>query len=96
MPYGRPGDGHIGYGVRRTGRAEEAVVVDPSEVTCHIDARLTAFAALKEPSASDLKQFLESRADELAGVEVADAGLDFDIDTPADYQRAREWYFKSG
>jgi len=55
-----------------------------------------AFAALKERSASDLRQFLESRADELAGVEVADAGLDFDIDTPADYQRAREWSFKSG
>jgi molybdenum cofactor cytidylyltransferase len=48
-----------------------------------------AFAALKECTATDLKQFLASRATELAGFESDDAGLDFDLDTPADYDRAR-------
>ncbi len=52
-----------------------------------------AFMALKDCSDFDLKQFLESRANELAGFESEDAGLDFDIDTPADYERARQFFF---
>jgi len=48
-----------------------------------------AFAALADCTAADLKQFLRSRAGELAGFESNDAGLDFDLDTPADYERAR-------
>ncbi len=51
-----------------------------------------AFRALKDCSCSDFKQFLESRVSELAGFESDDAGLDFDIDTPADYERARQFH----
>jgi len=53
----------------------------------------SAFAALKNSSAADLKQFLQSRTDELADFEAADPGLDFDMDTPADYERAQHFYF---
>ena len=52
-----------------------------------------AFDGLKNCSCSDFKEFLESRAYALAGFESADAGLDFDIDTPADYERARRLCF---
>jgi molybdenum cofactor cytidylyltransferase len=48
-----------------------------------------AFLALATTSAADLKQFLESRGNELSGFECDDPGLDFDLDTPADYERAR-------
>jgi len=50
----------------------------------------TEFEALKDSSASDLKQFLEQRTDALAGFESDDAGLDLDIDRPEDYERARQ------
>ncbi len=55
----------------------------------------STFAALKNTSATDLKQFLQSRANELAGFEADDPGLDFDMDEPADYERARQFYFKT-
>jgi len=55
-----------------------------------------AFAALKDCAAADLKQFLESRPDELAGFESDDAGLDFDLDTPQDYERARQRHVNRG
>ena len=48
------------------------------------------FAELKTTSAADLKQFLAERETQPAGFESADAGLDFDMDTPADYERARK------
>jgi CTP:molybdopterin cytidylyltransferase MocA len=40
-------------------------------------------------AAPDLKQFLERHACDLAGFESDDAGLDFDMDTPEDYERLR-------
>jgi molybdenum cofactor cytidylyltransferase len=52
-----------------------------------------AFAALKDTPAADLKRFLQSRANALAGFDAEDAGLDFDMDEPADYERARQLYF---
>jgi CTP:molybdopterin cytidylyltransferase MocA len=52
-----------------------------------------AFRALKGCSFSNFKEFLESRSSELAGFESDDAGLDFDIDTPEDYERARQFHF---
>lgn len=51
------------------------------------------FAALKASAASDLKQFLSERTAGLAGFEADDAGLDFDMDTPEDYERARRLSF---
>jgi len=50
-----------------------------------------AFLALRDSSASDLKEFLEAHDNERAGFESDDAGLDFDMDTPADYERARKF-----
>ena len=52
------------------------------------------FLALRESPAADLKEFLGARAGEFAGFESDDVGLDFDMDTPADYERARRLYFK--
>jgi molybdenum cofactor cytidylyltransferase len=52
-----------------------------------------AFVALKDCSAADLKTFLAARANECAGFESEDSGLDLDIDTPSDYDRARQHYF---
>lgn len=48
-----------------------------------------AFEELKNSAASDLKEFLEARAGELAGFESDDAGLELDLDTPEDYERAK-------
>lgn len=48
-----------------------------------------AFAALKNSSASDLKEFLETHPGELAGFESDDEGLELDLDTPEDYERAK-------
>jgi molybdenum cofactor cytidylyltransferase len=49
----------------------------------------TGWIALRTTSASDLKAFLLSQAGILAGFEANDPGLDLDIDTPEDYERAR-------
>ena len=46
------------------------------------------FLALKNSTARDLKDFLQSMSGDFAGWESDDAGLDFDLDTPADYERA--------
>ncbi len=54
-----------------------------------------AFEALRTSTASDLKHFLQARPDELAGFEADDAGLDLDLDEPADYERALRHYFLS-
>lgn len=51
------------------------------------------FEALKDTKASTLKDFLKEHQEQLAGFESDDAGLALDLDTPADYQRAREIYF---
>jgi molybdenum cofactor cytidylyltransferase len=46
------------------------------------------FRRLPETGAGTLKEFLRARAGDVVAVEVDDPGLDIDIDTPADYQRA--------
>lgn len=48
-----------------------------------------SFAKLREFPASDLKQFLNSAPELLAGCEVNDSGLDLDMDSPGDYERLR-------
>ena len=53
------------------------------------------FLALKDSTARDLKVFLQSRSGDFAGWECDDKGLDFDLDTPADYQRALRFAAKS-
>lgn len=46
------------------------------------------FRALRNTAAVDLKAFLQSMPADLAGWESDDAGLDLDVDEPADYERA--------
>lgn len=46
------------------------------------------FQSLAEAEEPDLKQFLADRADRIALMDSTDPGLDFDLDTPADYQEA--------
>jgi CTP:molybdopterin cytidylyltransferase MocA len=50
------------------------------------------FAALAASGAADLKKFLGERTQTSAGFEADDAGLDFDIDTPEDYERVRRMF----
>lgn len=50
------------------------------------------FLELKNTSAGDLKIVLNEHAKDLSGFECADAGLDFDMDTPEDYERLRDMY----
>lgn len=45
------------------------------------------FATLRQSSAASLKEFLQTAAGEIAACDSADAGLEFDLDTPADYAR---------
>jgi hypothetical protein len=45
-------------------------------------------AQLPDAMEEDLKQFLVNRSDQRALCEMTDAGLDFDIDRPEDYERA--------
>jgi molybdenum cofactor cytidylyltransferase len=47
------------------------------------------FASLATSKAADLKEFLSERTGALAGFESDDPGLDFDIDTPQDYEQVR-------
>jgi molybdenum cofactor cytidylyltransferase len=51
-----------------------------------------AFALVKESGAENLKQFRLELAEKLSLMEAADAGLDYDIDTPEDYQKAVELF----
>ena len=46
------------------------------------------FQKLQTTTANDLKIFLVEHATELSGFQSDDMGLDFDIDTPEDYQHA--------
>jgi molybdenum cofactor cytidylyltransferase len=46
------------------------------------------FSDLKDSRATHLKQFLTEHDGQVDGFESEDAGLDLDMDTPADYQRA--------
>ena len=63
----------------RNGRGRHPVLL-PAEV----------FFRLREAREEDLKQFLLNCGIQLARCEMDDAGLDFDIDEPADYERARQ------
>jgi len=47
------------------------------------------FVNLRFSPASDLKQFLQTMPELLAGLEPYDPGLELDLDSPADYERAR-------
>ena len=51
------------------------------------------FAELKNSSTGDLKMFLVEHARDLSGFESEDAGLDLDMDTPEDYERAHRLSF---
>lgn len=50
------------------------------------------FAELKNTSAGDMKMFLVEHAKDLSGFESSDEGLDFDMDTPEDYERVRQLF----
>jgi molybdenum cofactor cytidylyltransferase len=50
------------------------------------------FAELKETTAGDLKLFLVEHARDLSGFDCEDERLDFDMDTPEDYERLRKLY----
>jgi CTP:molybdopterin cytidylyltransferase MocA len=47
------------------------------------------FVKLREYPANDLKQFLNSAPELLAGCETDDPGLDLDLDWPCDYERTK-------
>jgi CTP:molybdopterin cytidylyltransferase MocA len=47
-----------------------------------------AFRELADSPDEDLRQFLQRRIQDSALCEREDPGLDFDLDTPADYERA--------
>ena len=51
------------------------------------------FDELKNTSATELKAFLTEHAKNLSGFESTDAGLDYDIDTPEDYERVKQLFF---
>jgi CTP:molybdopterin cytidylyltransferase MocA len=53
------------------------------------------FLQLGETRAGTLKDFLKSIPEDVSGCEIDDAGLDFDIDTPADYERALSDFLKT-
>ena len=54
------------------------------------------FDELKNTSAADLKIFLAEHAEQSSGFDSDDAGLDIDIDTPEDYERALAISFSGG
>jgi molybdenum cofactor cytidylyltransferase len=62
----------------RAGRARHPVLLPRS-----------AFQRLGSATVSDLKQFLESCAESRRRIEMPDAGLELDLDTPQDYDRAK-------
>jgi len=47
-----------------------------------------SFLELADSNATDLKTFLAERSHRIALMDSSDPGLDFDLDTPADYQEA--------
>jgi len=49
----------------------------------------TVFLQLRDTRAATLKEFLGTRADDIAGCDVDDPGLDQDIDTPEDYEKVK-------
>lgn len=53
------------------------------------------FRRLGDTSTATLKEFLQTIPGEIAGCNVEDPGLEFDLDTPADYDRALAIYVKA-
>ncbi len=51
-----------------------------------------AFEALAQANHPTLKEFLAAHASEVRLMEVKDPGLDLDLDTPEDYERARRQF----
>jgi len=56
----------------------------------------TVFLQLGTTQATTLKDFLETLPESAAGCDVDDPGLDQDIDTPADYEKALALYARGG
>jgi molybdenum cofactor cytidylyltransferase len=56
----------------------------------------TVFMELKESRAETLKEFLQPLPSGAVLCELDDPGLDFDVDTPADYERALRLFRESG
>jgi molybdenum cofactor cytidylyltransferase len=69
---------------RRLGHLRHPVIL-PKEV----------FRQLAQTSAPTLKEFLKPISGEIAACDIDDAGLDLDLDTPADYERAVALYLKA-
>jgi molybdenum cofactor cytidylyltransferase len=55
----------------------------------------TVFAELKDSRAETLKEFLQALPSGAALCELDDPGLDFDVDTPADYEQALRLFLES-
>lgn len=68
---------------RRLGHLRHPVIL-PKEI----------FRQLAQSSAPTLKEFLKAISGEIAACDLDDAGLDLDLDTPADYERAVALYLK--
>lgn len=49
---------------------------------------IAVFTRLRDSAAASLKEFLQAGSQETAACDSADPGLEFDLDTPDDYQRA--------
>ena len=56
----------------------------------------SVFLSLQHHPAPDLRQFLESQALGAGLVESNDPGLDLDMDTPEDYERAQRIFLEAG
>ena len=52
----------------------------------------SAFLELRNDPASDLKAYLMAHAEDCSGFDAVDAGLELDLDAPADYERMRADY----
>jgi molybdenum cofactor cytidylyltransferase len=52
------------------------------------------FEKLKDTPAADLKIFLTAHAQDLSGFQSQDNGLDFDMDTPEDYERVKQLFLR--
>ena len=53
------------------------------------------FFQLQDSPANTLREFLRSLSPDISGCEIEDPGLDFDIDTPSDYERALSVFLRA-
>lgn len=68
----------------RLGRRKHPVVI-PKHIFCE----------MKRSTTTTLKHFLDQYPNDLSGFESGDVGLDLDMDTPDDYEKAIKGYFHS-